>query len=376
MSPEESQLPKKPQPLKTNQMLQMLVPILVVTMLLSLVFISLNGDDDEDTEKLKYNSTEAYTPEQKSGEMRFNVTIDAAQPGDETRLWLPYPMSNDYQTVENVTVVGNYQHSGIYRDSASGNVMLYAQWSNPAQTPHLEYSFDITRTEIYRKDFTITDAPLPPEMDQYLRASSLGPISGEVKEIALKATAGKNSILTKAIGIYDYIVENAERDPTITGCGDGDVCELLDNDISGKCTDIHSVFVAMARSVGIPAREVFGTRIAKEGDITGAYHCRAEFYLPDYGWVPVDPSDVRKAMLVEGLTLEDQRTEDLRDYYFGAQTETYIDFYSGRDITLNPQQEGEPLNYLMYPYAEVDGVALDYLSHEELQYQVSFTEQG
>jgi transglutaminase-like putative cysteine protease len=44
---------------------------------------------------------------------------------------------------------------------------------------------------------------------------------------------------------------------------------------------------------------VFGIRLPKgaEGDMTKAQHCWAEWYLPGYGWVVVDPADVRKAIL-------------------------------------------------------------------------------
>mgnify|MGYP003297110957 CR=1 FL=1 len=63
---------------------------------------------------------------------------------------------------------------------------------------------------------------------------------------------------------------------------------------------VIDLFVALARSEGIPARDVYGIRVAgsqlgykslgKAGDITKAQHCRAEFYLPTHGWVPVDPA--------------------------------------------------------------------------------------
>ena len=120
--------------------------------------------------------------------------------------------------------------------------------------------------------------------------------------------------------------------------------------------------------------QILCTRIAKDGDITGAYHCRAEFYLPGYGWVPVDPSDVAKLMLKEDLEIEDPKVVEARDYYFGAQTETYIDLSTGRDIILNPEQGAGPLNYFMYPYAEVDGEPLDFISQEYLKYIVTFKE--
>jgi len=372
MAPKEKKSTQvKPDP----QVLKIAAAILVVVMLVAVAFmVNLGSDCDEEDDDIRYRSTEEHTPKEKRGELTFNVTIDTAGNASELRLWLPYPMSNENQLIEDVRIDGNFDYSGVFRENGSGSIALYAEWKDPDETPRLSYSFNVTRREIIKKNFPDGDDPVPVEVQKYLEPSSRGPVTGNVREMAVDVTgcAGGGNILAKAIAIYDFIVENGQRDPTITGCGDGDVCALLDLNLSGKCADIHSVFVAMARSVGVPAREIFGTRIAKEGDITGAYHCRAEFYLPGYGWVPVDPSDVRKTILVENLTLSDQRAQEAREYYFGTQTETYIDFYSGRDIILNPRQAGEPLNYFMYPYAEADGVPLDHLSQEELQYTVSF----
>jgi len=87
---------------------------------------------------------------------------------------------------------------------------------------------------------------------------------------------------------------------------------MLENNVmGGKCADLNALFVALARAEGIPARDVYGIRVAnsnlgykslgKAGDITKAQHCRAEFYAAGYGWIPVDPADVRKVILEDKL---------------------------------------------------------------------------
>ena len=162
----------------------------------------------------------------------------------------------------------------------------------------------------------------------------------------------------KAFAIYDWIVENMFRDPNTKGCGLGEVDTLV-RTLGGKCGDIHSVYVALARSAGLPAREVFGIRIpsGKEGDMTKAQHCWVEWYSPGYGWVVADPADVRKAILEKKITLE--QAKPLREYFFGAVDESRIAIGTGRDLILNPPRSGEPLNYFMYPYAEADGKPLN-----------------
>jgi len=94
--------------------------------------------------------------------------------------------------------------------------------------------------------------------------------------------------------------------------------------------------------------------------------------MPGYGWVPVDPSDVRKAML-EKKTSSLKDIKDLVEYFFGAIEENRIAYQTGRDLVLNPAQKGEKMNYFMYPYAEADGKALNEdLFGFNIGYKISF----
>jgi len=344
--------------------------IIIVILLTSIFFIGCIEDYEYN---IKYASTDVFIPKEKQGKIYFNFTIRTNEETETARLWIPYPVSNDYQDISNYSIEGNCDYSGIFRESKNGILLLYAEWNNPETFPKLNLSLNIIRKEKIRKNFSITNDFIPIDVEKYLLPTNLGPTDGEVKEIAENVTKGNKTLLEKATAIYDYLIEYGERDGNLTFCGDGDVCKLLKN-LRGKCADFSSVFVALSRSVGVPAREIFGTRIYKDGDITGAYHCHAEFYLPEYGWIPVDPSDVAKLMLNENLNLDDQKVMIAREYYFGNQSETYVDLSAGRDIILNPPQDDEPLNYFMYPYVEIDGESIDFISQEILKYQISFKE--
>ena len=338
-----------------------------------LISVSFFGCIENSKVNIKYVSMDHIDPKIKEGEMIYNFAIRTNESAEIVRLWIPYPMSNEYQEINDYSIEGNYDYSGIFRESKFGNIILYAEWNNPKKFPELNLSHNIIRSEKIKKNFSITNDLLPVDVEQYLLPSILGPTDGEVKEIADNVTKGNKTILEKSIAIYDYLIEYGERDGNLTFCGDGDVCKLLKN-LRGKCADFSSVFVALTRSVGVPSREIFGTRISKEGDITGAYHCHAEFYLPEYGWIPVDPSDVAKLMLNENLDLNDEKVKKVKNYYFGIQSETYVDLSTGRDIILNPPQDGDPLNYFMYPYSEINGEPLDFVSQEYLKYVITFKE--
>ena len=163
------------------------------------------------------------------------------------------------------------------------------------------------------------------------------------------------------------------RDPNTVGCGSGNVCSLLLTP-GGKCTDIHSVFVALCRAAGVPAREIFGIRQGKNDvvDITKWQHCWAEFFLPGYGWVPVDPADVRKMMLKHKLKLTDSKTKEYREYFWGAWDPYRVQLAVGRDLVLNPAQQGAPLNTFGYPYAEVGAKILDWLDPASFTYTITY----
>ena len=77
-----------------------------------------------------------------------------------------------------------------------------------------------------------------------------------------------------------------------------------------------------------------------EGKV-GGYHCWAKF-LADGRWVPVDISEADKH-------------PELKEYYFGSLTEDRVQFSVGRDLVLTPETAAETVNYLAYPYAEVNG---------------------
>src|SRR3989338_7324944 len=313
---------------------------------------------------------------ERSGEVGLAVTIAAPDDSKDVRVWIPYPVSNDTQDISNVRINGNFTQSGVYGEKETGNLALYAEWSTPANDRAITLTFDATARELIKKDFPAVEPALPAEINEYLKSTAFIPTDGKVKEIALSVTNSKQKISEKARAVYQWVVENMVRDPDVKGCGTGEV-EIQITKRSGKCADISSVFVSIARAAGVPAREVFGLRLGKkdEEDMTGGHHCWAEFYVPGYGWVPADPADVRKAMLVDKLDLKGAK--DKIDYYFGAVDEYRVALArGGRGYFLNPRQNDGPLNYFMYPYAEVNGKSLEWLAGQtDLEFKVRFKAQ-
>jgi len=310
----------------------------------------------------------------RSGSYTMTFDLSHHPAGDETRLWIPYPVSNLNQTISSVKWEGDYSEAAVYTDRQNGTPMLSVRWASGTKPRYLTLSFAATRLERVRGDFSSKELAVDDMgFASYLAPTRLGPTDGAVKELSDQITAGKSGVLAKARAIYDWTVDHTFRDPATRGCGLGDVPKLL-NRPGGKCADISSIYVALARSAGVPAREILGLRSGKNRltDVTSWQHCWVEFYQPGYGWVPVDPADVRKAMLKQNLKLDDPAVVALREDFWGRVDANRIKLSEGRDLHLNPPQRGEVINYLMYPYAEIGSRVVDWLAPEEFKYKLTW----
>jgi len=234
------------------------------------------------------------------------------------------------------------------RESRFGNQMYYAE-SSKEKSPdlHFEVIYDVVRHERLTMGVArprLAEVQLKEsDRKQYLQPDKLVPVTGLPADLALKVTAGDSTPLEKARAIYDYVFTTMRYDKTGTGWGHGDVLYACDAK-KGNCTDFHSLFIAMARSQGIPARFEIGFPLPPDkhsAEIAG-YHCWSDFFEPQHGWVPVDISEAWKH-------------QEKRDYFFGAHDVNRVQFTMGRDLRLSPAQDGQPLNYFVYPYVEVAG---------------------
>ncbi len=316
--------------------------------------------------------TSSGMAKQRSGMVTFQIDLKAPEDAKDVRLWLPYPVSDRFQRISDIRWDGNYSEIAVYREPENGLLYLYARWKGQFKRRYLNFSFKADAEERY-VPLKESDESIPVEVRRYLEPEPPYVITdGKIAEIAKEITKDKSSILEKALAVYNWTVENTYRDPNTRGCGLG-IVEKMITKRGGKCADISTVFVSLARAAGVPAREVFGLRLGKKDlqDITKGHHCWAEFYLPGTGWVPVDPADVRKIMLKKNLTLKE--AEPYRKYYFGRVDEFRIVLErGGRAVSLLPRQQAEHVNYLMYPYAEADGEPLDFFDPEGFRYSIHF----
>ncbi|MCU1302590.1 MAG: transglutaminase-like protein [Candidatus Sulfotelmatobacter sp.] len=289
----------------------------------------------------------AFAQDSRHFTFHYAFTVRNLPAGKELRIWIPSAQSDAYQEVKVVSVQGDLPLKRNI-ELKYGNHVYYAESSATASPElHFDVEYDVVRRERVALRQTaphVVAASLSStERQQDLQADALVPITGLPADLAVKVTQGKAQPLDKARAIYDYVFTTMRYDKTGTGWGRGDVLYACDAK-KGNCTDFHSLFTAMARSQGIPARFEIGFPLPPDkhsGEIAG-YHCWSDFYIDGKGWIPVDISEAWKH-------------PEKRDYFFGAHDVNRMQFSMGRDLRLTPPQEGKPLNYFVYPYVEVDG---------------------
>jgi transglutaminase-like putative cysteine protease len=322
----------------------------------------------------------------------FDVTtrVEVLKPNGETRIWIPAALIREkpfQKTLSNkFTAEGGSANLSESRQDSLGIVTgTFPAGATPVLTLTSRVSLKNFAVDLSAPESSHVSKA---ELHYYLQPTHYIPTDGIVRDTAEKATQGANTDLDKARAIYEWIVDNTFRDPTVRGCGRGDIRFLLESgNLGGKCADLNALFVGMARAVGVPARDVYGLRVAKSqlgykslglssNKATKAQHCRAEVYLEEHGWVPVDPADVRKVVLEEppgNLKLNEGAVSKARTRLFGSWEMNWMAYNHAHDVAL-PGSKLPPLAFFMYPQAETADGRIDPLDPDNFKYEISVNE--
>lgn len=325
-----------------------------------------------------------------SGHWRtFEVTtrVNVLRASGLTRVWVPIPLTveTQYQRPLGNTFEAAGGSAKLLDGRMRGFGMIAAEWPDGA-TPAL-----VVTSRVQTKNITVDlTKPGPPSLDRtrvrrYLEPSALIPSDGIVRDTALAITRGATTDVAKARAIYDWIVDNTFRDPKTAGCGLGDIRFMLESkSLGGKCADINALFVGLAHAVGLPARDAYGVRVSESDlgyrslglatdDASRAQHCRAEVYLDRFGWVPVDPADVRKVILEEppgNLPSDDEKVRAVRARLFGSWEMNWIAYNFEHDVAL-PGSTRRRLPFFMYPQGDTADGPLDSLDADAFRYTIT-----
>jgi transglutaminase-like putative cysteine protease len=335
-----------------------------------------------------------FGPRQAQTWRTFDLTtrIEVMAPRGTTRAWLPVPsVDSGYQKVVENTPSGNATTAKILHDQKYGAGMLYAEWPASVSRPVVEL-----HSRVQTRDRAVDFAVQPTAVEElspraralYTSPTKHMPLDGIVRDTMKSIVKDARTDREKAKAIYEWVVTNTFRDPKVRGCGLGDIKTLLESgNLGGKCADLNGLYVCLCRAAGLPARDVYGVRVAKSEfgyrcmgpsteDVTRAQHCRAEVYLDGWGWVPVDPADVRKVVLEERptpLAVDDPLVQAVRLKLFGAWEMNWVAFNTANDLEL-PNARAPQVTFLMYPQGETAGGPLDSLDPDNFRYSITARE--
>ena len=311
------------------------------------------------------------TDNTRSFQFTYSVDIESTG-GEKLELWIPVPKSNEVQTISNLKLITNGLQHSIEDEKIHGNKYLYINDKNGiTKATNILMTFEVLRREHQNMMYNNVDHTI------YLGAYRTVPIGGVFKKIISDNNLSKNNIRD----IYDYIIEGMHygkpksvddiyyNDPWLSPdekygmkqvgrdnvvnlyqiskeegsnytFGNGNAIYACDIGV-GNCTDYHSYFMSLDRTMGIPARFHMGFLIpsGEEGKV-GGYHCWADYHVEGKGWSPVDISEADK-------------NPDKKDYYFGTIDYDRLEMILGRDFILKGY-ESEIANLFIYPLMEVN----------------------
>ena len=319
--------------------------------------------------------------------------LEIGKADGKSQAWIPVPAVNEPDWFKSLgsTWTSNGR-AALVREPKYGAEMLHVEWADGEPSPVVEVTSRIaTRDRAIDLKKPGQPAPLSAaERNRNTQGTELIPADGIVKQTSDKivADASAETDIEKARAIYEWIVDNTYRDPTVRGCGIGDIAAMLrTGNFGGKCADLNALYVGLARAAGLPARDVYGIRVAPSrlgykslgagsAVITKAQHCRSEVYLAGFGWVPVDAADVRKVVLEEppaNLAIDDPKVVAARKALFGSWETNWLAYNFAHDVAL-PGSRGPKLGFLMYPQAETASLRLDCLDPDNFKYTITAKE--
>jgi transglutaminase-like putative cysteine protease len=270
------------------------------------------------------------------GEDQFEFIYRFTLPKIEARaqVWLPLAKTDVFQTVtiERLSVPTDWKK---VEDRDYKNEILILKPGPSASEKSIEIRYRVRRIE--KGSYGVSG-----DAKRFLHPERLVPINETFKSIATEVTTGKADDMERGRALYEHVLGRMKYDKSGIGWGRGDAVYAC-NFRTGNCSDFHSYFIALLRSIGIPARFAIGFTIPAdkdEGKIAG-YHCWAEFSNGEK-WVPVDISEASK-------------NPKLSNYYFGHNPANRFEISQGRDLVTDPPPESGPINFLVFPLIEIDG---------------------
>ncbi len=250
--------------------------------------------------------------------IRYKLTVlpdrPGARAGSLVRCWLPFPQ--EYRQQKQVRLIRtvpaehklapNAEGDRVLTGAAQRTVYLEQKISDPAKPVVFEEEFEYVFYAFCPKLDDSAARPLPADWGKACLEERPPHIvfTPELREVATQAVGDETNPLAKARKIFHCI------DARLKYCSEEEYSIIPSCTRKGLATwrgdcGIHAMlFIAMCRSVGIPARWQSGWETQP---LEWNMHDWAEFYVEPWGWLPADAS--------YGLKKSDDPR--IREFFFG-----------------------------------------------------------
>lgn len=306
--------------------------------------------------------------------IRQNVTLsDIPAAAKSIKWWISIPDDDRYQDVLDFSAAAVPGTWHVVTEPEHGSRFLMIEVMAPSTKSLVAtVEFTLRRRSVLadidaNKVGTITDSLrqlLAPELRKDAPHMQVTP---GIEKMADETCGTETNMAIQAkllLGKVADFADHYSKDPTKRKFSVGDASDCVAG-AGGTCTDMHSLFIALARARGIPARLQMGYRLreANEGkENDPGYRCWAEYFLPGYGWVP---TDIVEADDPKGLG---------RARWFSGLTERRLWLNQGREFDLPGRTvTAHRVNTMIIGYAEIDGTEVRVLPDGELKAQLSRT---
>lgn len=280
---------------------------------------------------------------------------------EKVRMWVPIPSDRNWQRVLDVQVESAPGKWEIVAQKDGLGDFLYLEVDHPEQQSlEVVLSCLVERQGVH---FPLGDVQSTPTFEKKLFGDSLdtsAPLmfaDDRVRQLAAEACGQERDIARQAVMLVHKVAEYADhysKDPTKPHCGRGSAQDCMVNG-GGCCTDLHSLFIAMARSRGIAARMQYGYRLLddKEGaEFDPGYRCWVEYFIPGAGWVPTD-------------IVAADNADEANPYRWSSLSPYRVWLWEGRSFELTPAAEAGAVDTMLCGWAEIDGKAVNPLPGDD-----------
>jgi transglutaminase-like putative cysteine protease len=244
---------------------------------------------------------------------------------EDLKLWIPVPREWESQRAVKILSVEPEPHAE-YREPEHGNRMFFWDFGREPEKPTYKVSlqFRLASYQVHAKvepgqvrHYEKTSG----EYDLYTRSTHTINIVPKIKELAQRAVGNEHNPYFQAELIWQFVKKSMRYEIHRHDRGVGTKClldfavkdmETGEEHYEGSCEQYSALFVALCRASGIPARTVAGfvgwhpgikeedlkiyfpieREISSNGLAAAQHymgldlHTWAEFYLPNYGWIP------------------------------------------------------------------------------------------